>query len=186
MKGILFPRINRADVGFIVKYSILGAFLAGFYGIIHDQFTFTISSEYFTQIKFKQFHYADFGMGNRAFVCSIGFLATWWVGLFAGWILSRSVLSANDKTVGAKKVKLGFCIIFGTAVITAVLVGLYTQATTNFYDHASWAATFDYYNIKNFREFMQVVYIHYASYFGGLVGLVIAVLVLLMRNKIAK
>lgn len=178
MKGILFPGINRADAGFIIKYSILGALLAGLYGILHDQITFTISPEYFTQMKFKQFHYADPGMGNRVFVSVIGFLATWWVGLFAGWLLTRCMLNGNDKNLAAKKVKQGFFIIFITAFIGSALTGLYGWAVNDFYDYHAWEATFYYYNIKDVRAFMQVVYIHYASYSGGLAGVVIALLIL--------
>lgn len=34
---------------------ILPTIIAGFYGILHDQLTYTISSEYFTKFKFYQF-----------------------------------------------------------------------------------------------------------------------------------
>ena len=39
----------------------LGAVLAGCYGALHDQISYTISPEYFTKVKFEQFRYADFG-----------------------------------------------------------------------------------------------------------------------------
>jgi hypothetical protein len=55
----------------------VGSLLAGFYGILHDQVTYSISNEYFTRLKFPQFHYANFGLSHRVFVAEIGFLATW-------------------------------------------------------------------------------------------------------------
>ncbi|MGB0763409.1 MAG: hypothetical protein ACPGO0_05625, partial [Acidimicrobiales bacterium] len=68
---------------------VAGALIAGLYGIIHDQITYTISPEYFTKLKFYQFEYVDFGLPNRAFVLFIGFLATWWVGFISAWIITR-------------------------------------------------------------------------------------------------
>ena len=59
--------------------------LAGLYGILHDQVTYTIAPEYFTKFKYGQFGFepAWFG-GHRQTVAAIGFLATWWTGIFIG------------------------------------------------------------------------------------------------------
>jgi hypothetical protein len=65
-------------------YALLGAMVAGFFGIIHGQITYSISLKYFTRLKFLQFHYDDFGLPLRVFVAKIGFLATRWVGLLRG------------------------------------------------------------------------------------------------------
>jgi hypothetical protein len=72
-----------------ILVAIIGGLIAGAYGIVHDQVTYTIAPEYFTKLKFHQFHYADFGLGNRIFAATIGFLATWWVGAIAAWLLAR-------------------------------------------------------------------------------------------------
>jgi len=61
----------------MVGYSLVGAVMASVYGVMHDQFTYSISPEYFTRLKFLQFQYADFGLPARFFVAEIGFLATW-------------------------------------------------------------------------------------------------------------
>ena len=81
----LYPKIRRDHILQILLFSIYGALIAGLYGIVHDQITYSISHEYFTKLKFKQFWYADFGLGDRFYVGTIGFLATWWVGFFVGW-----------------------------------------------------------------------------------------------------
>ena len=57
-------------------FAVTGALIAGAYGILHDQITYTISPEYFTKLKFEQFHYANFGLPRRVFVGEVGFLAT--------------------------------------------------------------------------------------------------------------
>jgi hypothetical protein len=69
--------------------SLLGAVIAGLYGAVHDQISYSISPEYFTKMKFEQFSYADFGFPPRVCASEVGFLATWWVGLFAGWYVDE-------------------------------------------------------------------------------------------------
>ena len=63
----LIPRISLVDLPWMLGVAAAGSLLAGLYGIGHDQLTYSISPEYFTKMKFEQFHYADFGFGNRVF-----------------------------------------------------------------------------------------------------------------------
>ena len=71
---LVYPKIRLASLTSMLRYAMLGALLAGFYGVLHDQITFSISHEYFTRLKFSQFHYANFGLPPRVFVAEIGFL----------------------------------------------------------------------------------------------------------------
>lgn len=68
---------------------MLGAILAGCYGLTHDQLTYTLSPEYYTRLKIVQFSYADLGLGDRIWAGTIGFVAAAWPGLVAGWLLAR-------------------------------------------------------------------------------------------------
>ena len=95
--NILYPKIRRDLLLAMLGYALVGAALAGLYGIIHDQITYSISSEYFTRLKFAQFRWADFGLPARIFVAEIGFLATWWVGFFAGWFIARISVPAFSR-----------------------------------------------------------------------------------------
>ena len=182
VKELLFPDIKREQLLFILRYALVGAILAALYGILHDQITFTISPEYFTKMKFKQFGYADVGFGDRFFVGTIGALATWWVGFFIGWFLSRSIIHCSGKTTMTKKLKLGFTIVFLSAIIISSAVAFYTFLVADFYNYQSWKSTLDYYNIKDSDSFMRVAFIHYASYLGGVGGLVVAFLVLRFKS----
>ena len=76
MMNVLYPKIRLDLLPAMVGYAAAGAILAGLYGVVHDQVTYSISPEYFTRLKFTQFHYADFGLPARVFVAEIGFLAT--------------------------------------------------------------------------------------------------------------
>ena len=65
MMNILYPKIRLAQLPTMLGYAALGGLLAGLYGVVHDQVTYSISQEYFTRFKFLQFHYADFGLPPR-------------------------------------------------------------------------------------------------------------------------
>ncbi len=76
MRNILIPKFRLSQMPAMLGYATLGALFAGLYGVVHDEITHSISPEYFTRLKFLQFHYADFGFPPRVFVAEIGFLAT--------------------------------------------------------------------------------------------------------------
>ena len=71
--NIFYPRIELRLLPRMLGIAFLGAIVGGLYGILHDQITYSISPEYFTRLKFFQFHYADFGLPPRYFVAEIGF-----------------------------------------------------------------------------------------------------------------
>jgi hypothetical protein len=52
-------------------------FIAGVYGIFHDQITYTISFEYYTLFKFEQFGMNEWGISSERVKAGIvGFLAS--------------------------------------------------------------------------------------------------------------
>lgn len=87
--NLIYPRLPPGAVRVLLALAWRGALIAGLYGIVHDQLTYTLSPEYFTLLKFRQFAWADFGGPPRLLVAEIGFLATWWVGALAGWLIGR-------------------------------------------------------------------------------------------------
>ncbi len=172
----LYPHIKKADIFPIFTCSLLGALISGLYGIVHDQITFTISPEYFTNLKFKQFYYVDFGFSHRVFVAAIGFVATWWVGLFIGWCFGRRYVPRTDRGAAVLKIATAFLIVFTSTFAFAVgayLYGSLSEAAQS----SSWSPIVDAYKVLDRKAFVTVVYIHNGSYLGGLVGLVGALLV---------
>jgi hypothetical protein len=152
-------------------YTLGGSAVAGCYGIVHDQVTFTLSPEYFTKLKFEQFYYADFGGPDRVLVAEIGFLATWWVGLLAGWVLGRISVVGEVPPLSRSEVSKAFAIIFGVAFVAGLLG--YGYGTLTFETSPQlWQEWNWYYGVQNLAEFARVGYIHWFGYVGALVGLV--------------
>ena len=174
--NILYPRIRRAWLPAMLRYSVLGAVLAGLYGVLHDQVTYSISPEYFTRLKFSQFHYADFGLPPRVFVAEIGFLATWWVGFVAAWFIARITVPAFPRAAAFRHSLRGFLIIFAFA-LAAAIVG-YALSLLHGSDYSAWADLASTLGVLDLPSFVRVAYIHNASYLGGFIGLVAAIIFL--------
>jgi len=176
MLKYLVPRIATNDLWPMFRVAIIGAVIAGVYGIAHDQITYTISAEYFTKLKFRQFHYADFGLGERVFVATIGFLATWWVGLVAGWFLARRMIPNQDLSVAHRKIAVGTGILVCSAVLFGAAGFAYGLWRGPDVDYSAWEQSFRQFAIDDIWSFVRVAWIHNASYLGGLVGLILALL----------
>ena len=179
--NLIFPTIRWNYIPPIVGISLLGAVIAGFYGILHDQITYSISPEYFTKLKFHQFHYANFGFPVRIFVGEVGFLATWWVGIFSGWFLARIAVPAWPLRTALKNCLIGFGIIFGFAILVGIIGYCLGVRHTN--DYSNWEDLGSTLGVTDLPDFVRVAYIHNSSYIGGLDGLIAAIITLFIQRS---
>lgn len=168
----LYPVFNWRLLPRMLVIAGLGALTAGIYGIIHDQVTFSISEEYFTRLKFQQFAYAEMGLPVRGFVGQIGFLATWWVGLFAGWLMARMTVPVWPFRKALRSCGKGFAIMISIALASGVAG--YALGLLRPPDAAFWEGNFGELGITDMTAFARVGIIHNASYLGGLAGLLCA------------
>ena len=176
MFRFLVPRIAKGDFASMLGAAVIGAILAGVFGIVHDQITYTISPEYYTKLKFYQFWYANFGLPERLFVAEVGVLATWWVGFFCAWFLARRLIPNQPRSFAFRQIAIGCAIIFLGAAIAGILGFGYGSWHGPNADYANWEPLLDELEITNRWPFVQVAYIHNASYLGSLLGFVLAML----------
>jgi hypothetical protein len=149
--------------------ALCGAFVAGCFGIVHDQITFTISPEYFTRMKFDQFRWAEVGLPERVFVAEIGFLATWWVGLIAGWFFARIAVRKFENPV--KQVTRALVIMVGITMSCGMLG--YFLGPAMFGNREGWLDALQEMRVTDLRAFYQVSGIHLGSYAGALFGWIV-------------
>ena len=158
---------------------ILVPLMAGVYGILHDQITYSISPEYFTHFKFVQFRIAE-GLRDyeRLAAAVVGFLSTWWVGILLAIPLGIIGYQKLDAEQYRKSKIRSVKIIFSVAILFGVigyLVGLYYVSST-----ADWpvnAGNFErigVFDLEGWDNFMIVGVIHKFSYLGALLGLLFA------------
>jgi len=163
-------------------YGVIGTLLAGFYGAAHDQITYSISPEYFTRVKFLQFHYADFGSPPRIFAAEIGFLASCWVGFFAAWFLARVTVPAFSKSTVRQHMLKGFGIIFGLTLAGGI-VGFVWGALRIRSDLSAWQIVCEKLSVADVPHFVEVAFIHNGSYAGAILGFLIALAWIAWRTR---
>ncbi|RYD20082.1 MAG: hypothetical protein EOP88_16475 [Verrucomicrobiaceae bacterium] len=146
--------------------SFSGALVAGSFGILHDQITYTISPEYFTRMKFDQFRAADFGFPPRIFVAEIGFLATWWVGLIATWFLARIALRKFQ--FPWREVRNALALIVVITIATGTCGYIFGPLLLS--GRAGWSEALVEMGVTDATAFHRVAGIHLGSYAGALLG----------------
>ena len=162
---------------------ILSPLIAGLYGIIHDQITYTISPEYYTKFKFYQFGLMD--MGNEAIfphprieVSLVGFLATWWFGLFIGMVLALvGWFHKNGQQMWSITMKSIFIVI-----ITTLAVGIAGLIYGKFYLAQTGVNWYLPENLIDKENFIAVGSMHNFSYLGGIIGLISGI-IYSVKNK---
>jgi len=155
--------------------------LAGFYGIIHDQITFTISREYFTKFKYIQFGFdpSQFG-GDRQTVAVIGFLATWWTGIIIGIGLGIPGLIFYDHKKMPKAIKKAIGLISCVVILFGFIGFLYGKLSLIKTGVNWWLPN----NLVDKNNFIIVGSIHNFSYLGGLIGLIAGIIYLIwLKNN---
>jgi len=180
--NILYPQLAWKRLPLLAGLTLLGALVAGTYGAIHDQVTYSIGPEYFTKMKFFQFHYANFGFPPRVFVSEIGFLASWWVGLIAGWFVARLAVRADGAKPAFRRALRAYAIIFGITVATAATMYLLSLLRVAHTAEPEWVDLGRDLGLTDVPRFYSVWYIHLGSYLGSGLGAIVA-LVWLWRTR---
>lgn len=160
--------------------AVSASLIAGIYGMIHDQITYTVSPEYYTKFKFIQFNLANEGNVDkikfpRLFVAVVGFLATWWFGLLLGFILGIINLIQKDWKI---MYKISIKAIF-VAVLVAFVVGIIGLLYGNFHlsklPKSEFSGWYIPDNLIDFKNFISVGSMHNFSYAGGIIGLLLGI-----------
>ena len=158
--------------------------IGGFFGILHDQLTYTISPEYYTKFKFYQFGLMD--MRNEAIfpnpriqVSAVGFMATWWMGLPIGLILGLVGLIHKDHRQMLKVTMKAVLITVIVAFVTG-LIGLAYGKLFLVDKGVDWWLPE---NLIDRENFISVGSMHNFSYLGGLFGLIAGIIYSIKQKK---
>ncbi len=117
-------------------------------------------------MKFEQFAAWDVGFPRRVFVAEIGFLASWWVGLIAGWFLARLAMPRFREP--GKKVMRAMAFMVGCAVVLGCIGGIFGPAIYGQRD--GWKEALNAMKVTDHRHFQQVAGVHLGSYVGAFIG----------------
>jgi hypothetical protein len=181
--NLLYPKASLRQFIWMFVFGIGGAIIAGIYGMVHDQITFEIGPEYFTEFKFQQFDYLPKSQPEWLIVAEIGFLATWWVGFFSGWFMGRLSIPHVPLPVAMKLSLRGVLIIILTAMLSAAAAFAWAPTRREDPRLEDWDGMFAGHEIIDIVAFAQVGYIHNASYLGGLIGLILSLIWMRWRRS---
>lgn len=172
----------------IFLVAVCASIIAGIYGILNDQFTFTISHEYYTKFKFIQFNILNENdvprfKNLRFFVAIVGFLATWWFGLILGIIIGifSFFIYKDWKTmffISMKSIFIAIIVTF-TIGIFGLIYGKFILVNKPISDFNNWYIPN---NLSDFKSFIVVGSMHNFSYIGGVIGLLFALFYLFKKR----
>jgi hypothetical protein len=165
--------------GVFTATTFIAILLSGLYGIIHDQVTYSISPEYFTKFKYQQFGFEQGRFGsNRQTVAVIGFLATWWMGIFIGILLGLTGLIFSNYKIMRKAIINGIKV----TLITAILFALFGFLWGKYYLVKAGVDWWLPDGLVEKDHFIIVGSIHNFSYLGGIAGILLAIIYMVRRR----
>lgn len=148
-------------LGLVLTSTVMG----GLYGIVHDEFTFSISPEFYTKVRFEQLNIDS--SSPRLGAAIVGFHNTWLYSMIIGAILSLTGwIHAKNKNF-IKYTLESFLI----SMSTSFAFGLMGYVISVFFPEQ---------DISNFKlppsitdaaKFTAVQVIHNFSYMGGIIGM---------------
>lgn len=152
---------------------LLSVIIAIFYGIVHNQFTYTISDEFFTKLMFERFGFVQYGQYTPRLTASIiGAWSTWWMGLVTGFVFATISLFHSDVSQMIKSIKGATLVVLGTSLLFGLIGLCYGFLGFSRLD-SSCCFPLKVYNVKNF---IAVSEMHSFSYLGVAVGLFLGIL----------
>lgn len=164
----LFPRIPWREAAALAGIAVFGAVVAAGFGVIHDQVTYSISPEYFTRMKFQQFHLEDSSLPQRMRVAWIGVLATWWVGFIAVWFMGRRLMRSSESGHLLGAVLRGLAGMLLASIILG-LAGCWLGPLL-LAGRKGWLDALQAMEVRDPEAFLRVAGIHIGSYAGAGIG----------------
>ena len=158
-------------------------FIAAVYGAIHNQISYSFSSEYFTHFKFIQFGIPWAQESQRLGAAYVGALATWWMGGILFSILGLFGFMFSSTKQMALELFRSFIIVVTIALLTGLLGLLYGYLIVNdttISNYSKWLWP----DVTHPIQFIRVGFMHNASYLGGFMGLIGGICYLLMAKRV--
>lgn len=171
---------NKLGIYFSMLF--VAAVIAGIYGALHDQISYSFSSEYFTHFKFIQFGVPWAHESPRLGAAFVGVLATWWMGVLVCIILGLfGFMFSTPKQMGiclTKSLAVVTCIALITGIL-GLIYGYVKIGDDTIVNYMHWVRP----GVLDPVQFVRVGFMHNASYLGGLTGLLAGIIYLFLVKK---
>jgi hypothetical protein len=154
-------------IGLFLVFLPAAVLVAGLFGALHDQISYSVSSEYFTKFKFIQFRLLEAHLPERIRAAEVGFRASWWMGIplgiFCGsaGFLQRSPAQMARALAWSLPAITTFTLIFA---LVGLAYGWSQTATIDLLRYRGWFVPAD---VIDLRQYLCAGYMHNAAYLGG-------------------
>jgi hypothetical protein len=154
-------------IGIFLLFLPAAMLVAGLFGIIHDEISYSVSSEYFTKFKFIQFRLLDTNLPDRFRAGEVGFLASWWMGIPLGILCGLAAFIQRSPSLMRRALIMSLPVI-ATFTLAIALAGLaYGWCRTGTIDLVGYRGWFIPPDANELRRFLCAGYMHNAAYLGG-------------------
>jgi len=161
----------------IILIIILSIVIASLFGAIHNQISYSVSSEFFKNFLFGNFGVYDWEINNDRILASlVGILGSYWVGLILGIIYSTIFLFL--KTENNFKNILNAILINIAFAFLGSFVGYIIGSFINL-ENSGVSVDF---GTQYPQNYIEAAYMHNGSYYGGIVGLIAGIIYLFKKN----
>ena len=152
----------------VVVLLMIACVIAGLYGAIHNQISYTVSPEYFTKFKFHQFR-IPLNIPHRIGAAMVGWGAAWWMGV----IISAFLIPVGIKIPRSANCFKAMIRAYSVVAFTALIVGLGALAISFLVIQPGMIEIGSRYGneIVDDAAFARAGTMHNFSYLGGLVGI---------------
>jgi hypothetical protein len=145
---------------------VAGCLIAGLYGALHDQVSYSVSPDYFHAFKFRQFD-IPVGLHNRLGAAIVGWHGSWWMGAIIGVPVLLVGLVMPDARAYWTRGLVAFAVVAATALIVGLGALTYASASIT-------AANLPEYwyppGVGDRVAFARAGTMHNFSYLGGFLG----------------
>ncbi|MCR4317519.1 MAG: hypothetical protein NUW37_14360 [Planctomycetes bacterium] len=172
-------RIAVRDYFFAVFIAIV---LCCVFGMLHNQMSYSVSAEYFTKFKFIQFRLADSESSERWRAAIVGLLASWWMGIPIGLVMSSAARSRREPSrtfVIAAKMMIATLVVTVCFSLTGLLIGFFVAGP----ERPAW---FHFDEVEDARSFLRAGWMHNFSYLGGVVMMIVWVVYAIVWGRRSK
>jgi hypothetical protein len=169
MAGLLKKIILK--ILLLLIFPFIAQLIAGGYGALHNQISYTVSSEYFTLFKFNQFHLQDNPSNNRIKAAIVGYRASAWMGFYIGIFIGLSGLVQKTPKLMALRTVEALGIVAAVTLfvgLIGLLRGYIITSDINLEGYQNWYIP---YILDNLRRFLCAGHMHNSSYLGGVIGI---------------
>ncbi|TXF77682.1 hypothetical protein [Chryseobacterium sp.] len=160
----------------IIFYSVI---IASLFGAIHNQISYSVSSEFFTNFLFGNFGTHEWNLKNNRLEASIvGIIGSYWVGLILGiiyiivFLFMRTENNFKD-IINAILINIG-CAFLGSFI--AYLIAKYLIDYEN-------SGVFIDFGTQNPQNYLEAAFMNTGSYIGGILGVIAGIIYLLKKNS---